>query len=70
MQQLQEIDAIDDKIARMQASFSAKKAALIAARRDASTSTLNPNVNVNVQPSMVFNQYAQPFAPTSASTAS
>ena len=65
MQRLQEISAKDEKIARLQASVSAKKAAVMAAGIDPSTSI--PNLKLNVKLPPVFDQYVQPFAPTSAS---
>ena len=52
--------AIDKQIARLQASVSAKKAALMAEGIYSSTSTPNPKLNVQQPP--VFDQYVQPFA--------
>ena len=66
MKRLQEIRVINKKNARLQASVSAKKAALMAAGIDPSTST--PNQKLNVQQPPVIDEYVQPFAPTSAST--
>ena len=64
-QLVQDLSAEKEEIKRLQASISPKKAFLMTGGGDPSTSTPNPNLNVQQQ--AVLNPYAQQFAPTSAS---